>query len=1074
MQNRLNAYGLLLLLYIFCSFFPEQLFSQAVSGNVIVTTRHLNSKDGLAAKLVNCGTTDSTGFVWFGTQHGLQRYDGKNFLLFSKEKNGLQDNNVVQLVEDQHHLLWILYGSPGTDRFSNGKADVIDPNTFQIKTLTEKFGKALPFEEKKLLTIKCNEKNEIILNIYAGTNEVEQWLYTVNNNFRKLYKGSIGGSRYSFFFRDSTLMSGTFDGGLGIVSSGKNPPLIKNDHLVNNAFLPLGITPDHRRFFAEIYGAGLSAGNKKQSPVIMELKDNNTATKISNQLFEKDTIDYSKIILRMSSYNDSRTGSLVIFVENKGLFLFDGENYTQLMDAGQMTANHISWVYDYFTINNNQHWFCTDNGVFVINIKKNLFSHYLSNDVIKLPLATGYQARSVCEHLGKVYIVCWDGFYEVTETDAGQRNYKKVLSADVIGTGEGFYFDGKYFWLNGAYKGLAKFDITKNSVEQIPGTPGGLWAGLNIHNGGMLYGNIGSISVFENDSSRKINFCNGNVNVTAWTYQFFYSHDSTLWAVTSEGLFKIKNNCIAAQYSADVKDPAYKIPFTNLNAVYEDRKGFFWMATNGGGLIKWNRTDNSFQQFTVADGLSSNVLYAVLEDKDGFFWISSEYGLMRFDPVSHSVKTYTSDDGLTENEFNRISYFKAGDGRMFFGGMNGVNAFYPKDFLNDSSEFDAPLRLVLCNQFVGDEDKLVDMTSSLTRTNTITFNPGDKFLTLEFQLLDFGEGTHRYAYKIDGLDKNWNYINENSIRLSGLPYGHYTLHIKGQSQNGKWSSHELTILLVINAPLTSTWWFWCIVIAVLVVTVILFFRWRTQRLVKAKEALEKMVTERTSALKESLSQEQSLLKEKDVLLKEIHHRVKNNLQVISGLLELQGKNLTDDNAKQALMEGRNRVRSMALIHQNLYEYENLSQIELHSFVDDLFKQVSVMFENKSEYTKAKINIPVTEIDIDTAVPFGLVLNELLTNSFKYAFTGSNNCTIEMTLAVENNNEEEGRKFIFTYSDSGPGLPVGFDIKKSKSLGMRLINDLSKQMGGSMHYEFDNGSRFTILFYDKKARKKTID
>ena len=130
-----------------------------------------------------------------------------------------------------------------------------------------------------------------------------------------------------------------------------------------------------------------------------------------------------------------------------------------------------------------------------------------------------------------------------------------------------------------------------------------------------------------------------------------------------------------------------------------------------------------------------------------------------------------------------------------------------------------------------------------------------------------------------------------------------------------------------------------------------------------------------------------------------------------------------------------------------------------------------MFEDKSKDTTAKINIPVMEIDIDTAVPFGLALNELLTNSFKYGHTTGNSFTIEMRLTSEKYDGEEGNKYIFVYSDTGPGLPAGFDIKKSKSLGMRLVNDLSKQMGGSLRYTFEKGSRFTILFSDKKARKK---
>ena len=119
-------------------------------------------------------------------------------------------------------------------------------------------------------------------------------------------------------------------------------------------------------------------------------------------------------------------------------------------------------------------------------------------------------------------------------------------------------------------------------------------------------------------------------------------------------------------------------------------------------------------------------------------------------------------------------------------------------------------------------------------------------------------------------------------------------------------------------------------------------------------------------------------------MKEIHHRVKNNLQVISGLLELQSKALNDEAAKDALREGRNRVRSIALIHQNLYQFENLSTIELKRFVNDLCRQVESVFKKQNKVAM-NIKVPDLRLDIDSAVPLGLIMNELLSNSFKYAF-----------------------------------------------------------------------------------------
>jgi two-component sensor histidine kinase len=333
-------------------------------------------------------------------------------------------------------------------------------------------------------------------------------------------------------------------------------------------------------------------------------------------------------------------------------------------------------------------------------------------------------------------------------------------------------------------------------------------------------------------------------------------------------------------------------------------------------------------------------------------------------------------------------------------------------------------------------------------------------------LLDFAKDeVHHYAYKIDGVDKDWNYINENSIRISGLPYGKFTLHIKAQNREGAWSRSELTIPLLVLKPFYLKWWFIALLALVLIATVYGIIKWRTKQLAADKNKLEHTVSERTTQLKQSLSEQAELLSEKDVLMKEIHHRVKNNLQVISGLLELQSKTVNDDAAKDALMEGRNRVRSIALIHQNLYQVENLSSIELKRFVNDLCRQIESVYKKQNKITM-NINVPELFLDIDSAVPLGLIMNELLSNSFKYAFDNVTEGEIDLEIRVI----EEG-KYELIYSDNGPGLSVNFDLATAKTLGMQLIHDLSRQIGGRVKYEFKNGALFIINFTNRNLRKQ---
>lgn len=206
--------------------------------------------------------------------------------------------------------------------------------------------------------------------------------------------------------------------------------------------------------------------------------------------------------------------------------------------------------------------------------------------------------------------------------------------------------------------------------------------------------------------------------------------------------------------------------------------------------------------------------------------------------------------------------------------------------------------------------------------------------------------------------------------------------------------------------------------------------------------------------------------EKETLLKEIHHRVKNNLQVISSLLELQSGDVEDETAKAALSEGQNRVKSIALIHQKLYQHENLAAIELNNFVNELYRQGGSIFAKKDQAVEVDFSIPETFIDIDTAVPLGLILNELLTNSFKYAFEQGRNNELRIGLVTEANG-----KYNLSYFDNGSGLPTGVDLNKSKSLGLRLIHRLSKQIGGSAQYHFNKGSIFTINFADTETRRQ---
>jgi hypothetical protein len=362
-------------------------------------------------------------------------------------------------------------------------------------------------------------------------------------------------------------------------------------------------------------------------------------------------------------------------------------------------------------------------------------------------------------------------------------------------------------------------------------------------------------------------------------------------------------------------------------------------------------------------------------------------------------------------------------------------------------------------KYSGKEKKLVDVLNSLKQDKKIVLQPEDSFTIIEFQLLDFHKRKHLYAYKLDGIDNDWNYIDENTIRLTGLPAGEFKMHIKAQLANGQWQSHPIVFPIIVLKPFYLQLWFLIVLGLLIIGGIVFFFRFRTYKLLKENHKLELKVESRTVDLT-------AALKDKELLLTEVHHRVKNNLQVISGLLELQKVQLTDKQAIAAFTEGQSRVTSIALIHQNLYENENLGNIEFCSFARDLSSKVAELFENQNNRVVFTIENKEVFFDIDTAVPLGLIINELITNSYKYFKKGTQEKKISINIIVV---EKGAYKLI--YKDNGPGLKKGIDFDTATSLGLDLIKGLSGQIDGKATYAYENGSVFTIFFKYLEARNK---
>jgi PAS domain S-box-containing protein len=232
---------------------------------------------------------------------------------------------------------------------------------------------------------------------------------------------------------------------------------------------------------------------------------------------------------------------------------------------------------------------------------------------------------------------------------------------------------------------------------------------------------------------------------------------------------------------------------------------------------------------------------------------------------------------------------------------------------------------------------------------------------------------------------------------------------------------------------------------------------RTEALSKANDALEEENAQRLEAEKKL----QASVDEKSMLLKEIHHRVKNNLQIIASLLNLQSRYIRDESTLAAIRESQNRVKAMALVHEKLYRADDISHISLLDYLKFLGTGLFQFYDARSRGIQFRLEIHDVNVDISSAIPLGLIINELISNSLKYAFPEGRKGEIAISV------QKDGHTLTVIFSDTGTGIPADLDWQNTQSLGLRLVNTLVDQMNGTIELDRGAGTRFTLVLHEKE-------
>ena len=505
-------------------------------------------------------------------------------------------------------------------------------------------------------------------------------------------------------------------------------------------------------------------------------------------------------------------------------------------------------------------------------------------------------------------------------------------------------------------------------------------------------------------------------------------HQNTLgiWAATNNGVFLLDENRGILQHF----DKSNGLPFNYIMHIHEDEEGIFWLATKGGGVIKWqlpndSKTEPIFQQFTIKDGLSNNYLYSIYEDANDRLWIPSDKGIMCMDKHSHQIlKTYLTEDGLAHNEFNTSSHYRARDGKLYFGGLGGLISFHP-DSIQIKSSTQTPLEFTDYHLLEAGKPEMIDKTLLLKNEGEIAIKPSDRMFELRFALLDFDDPqNHSYTYQIDGYTDSWQTIDDNYLRITHLPYGNYTLRIKGQNINRGWSGNELSLPIRILKPFYLQGWFLSLLTLSVIGLTVFIIKRRELVLKKDKERLEREVQKRTLTIREQAEELKELDKAKTRFFSNITHEFRTPLTLIIGPLEqLLEKKESLTIRHQLFGIFKNARQLLILINQML----DLSKLEgkrmrvevVHGdivhYTYELIQRFQPLMEKKAQQLNFRCELEIWETHFDKN-KWNKIIYNLVSNAIKFT---ANEGVIEVQL---NKIERAENEFIqLIVKDTGIGM-----------------------------------------------------
>ena len=1041
--------------------------------------KHLSLEQGLSQTDISCILQDSKGFIWFGTQDGLNKYDGYGFTVYQNDPSdstSLSDSDVLCIFEDRYGYLWIGTKGGGLNRFDRTS------DTFRRWKNNPKNPNSL--SHNIILSI-CEDSSDVLWIGTAGgglnrfDREKERFTHyrhdpdnpnSISNNYvvsihidssGVIWIGTWGRGLNRYDPNNETFKHWIHDSDDRTSISSNNIACINEFHTDSQNVMLIGTA------------AGVNKFNQETEQFTHYRNNPNDPLSLSN--------DYISSILR------DKSGTFWIGTYGGGLNRWNQkhdtfEHWEYIPDNPEgLNNNQITKLYE---DRSGVIWIGTmGGGINRFNRTRKAFRHWEHDSKNSASLSHDDIFSIYEDPAGDIWIGTYGGglilFHQAEETF--ERWVHEPGNPHSLGNNDIFsiYNDiSGTFWI-GTGNGLFQFDRENNRFQRqniiqddtnqliifsiIQDNVGAIWIGT--------YGN--GIYRLYDDKIRhyKHNPDDPNSLSDNFVKIIYEDRNGILWIGTDMGGLN-RYDPETGRFSHwlhDTKNPE-SLSHDEIYCIYEDNSGLLWIGTDGGGLNRFNREKNIFIRITEKDGLPGNVVYGIIEDAHGNLWLSTNRGISKCNPKTTSFRNYDVYDGLQSNEFNQGAYCKTRTGEMFFGGINGFNAFHP-DSIKDNPHIPP---IVFTDFQISNRSVSIggdfSLQQHISEAKEIILSHKDKVFSFTFAALDYQiPEKNQYMHIMEGFDPVWSYTGyQRTVTYTNLSPGEYIFRVRGSNNDGVWNQEGASIKITIIPPFWRTLWFMAIAIFATASLVYGLHGYRIRLLRIRAKIMEREVKKHTDHLTKEIAERKiaeekikASLEEKVVLLQEIHHRVKNNLQVICSLLNLQSKTVKEKEALKILRESQSRIRTISLVHEKLYQAHDLARINLIEYTKSLAVWLYQSYGVSPNRIILEINVGDISLAPDTAVPFGLVINELLSNALKHAFPKSQK---KMGKILIDLTSDEAGNITLIVRDNGVGLPKDLDVHSTESLGLRLVTILVEdQLQGKLHLDRRKGTAFHIEF-----------